>query len=61
MKRYRVPVDIFLYADSPAAVEKKAFKFMENASRDWGPTFNISGFIFPVEYPTEEEPLGEVV
>lgn len=61
MKRYRVPVDVFIYAESAEAVEKKANKFMENAARDWGPTYNLGGYTFPVDYPTEEEPIGESI
>jgi len=58
MKRFRVPVDLFVYADTAEDVERRAFQFMQSAHRDVGPQYNLSGFIFPVGYPTEEEPLG---
>ena len=61
MKRYRVPVDLFVYADTAEEVEKKAYRFMDMAARDHGPTFNLSGFIFPVDYPTEPDQLGSPV
>jgi hypothetical protein len=58
MKRYRVPFDVFVYADSVDEVERKADGFMRMALKDVGPTFNVTSFIAPVGYPTEEEPLG---
>jgi len=58
MKRFRVPVDLFVYAETAEDVEKRAYAFMKDAQRDVGPQYNLSGFIFPVGYPTEEEPPG---
>jgi hypothetical protein len=58
MKRYRVPVDLFVMAEDVDAVERRAYAFMKSAQRDIGPQYNLSGFIFPVGYPTEEEPYG---
>jgi hypothetical protein len=61
MKRYRVPVDIYIMANNADYAEKAVNQFMDMAKNDLGPSFNVSSFVFPVGYPTEPEALGEVV
>ena len=61
MKRYRVPVDIIVWANSTPEVEDKVKAFLTASLRDLGPTYNVRSYELPVGYPTEEQPLGTAV
>jgi len=55
VNRYRIPVDITLYAETAEDAERHVQVFMRAAHRDIGPQYNMQGYTFPAGYPVEKD------